>query len=284
MSNMNSAHFGLTPASQRQVSVRPALQDRQAGFGSQAGFIRQAGFSLIELTIVIVVIGIMATIVMQSMAPLVEDSRRTKTEREMKMLAEAIVGNASITTDGKRSDFGYVGDFGAFPTNLQALYQNPGGYATWDGPYIDPGFAQDSTGFKTDEWGTLYQYSGGITITSIGSGSTITKKIADATSDYLLNSLNATIGDAYGGVPGTTYDDSVDIVITIPNGSGTTTTKTYHPDSTGTFTLDSLPVGQHELRIIYVPQVDTLFRYLTILPRHRGSYDYKFANGYFSGP
>jgi len=243
---------------------------------------KEQGFSLIELTIVIVVIGILVAVAMQSMTALVEDSRRVKTEREMEMLANAIVGNPSAMNGSLRSDFGYVGDIGAFPPNLQALYQNPGGYATWDGPYIPSGFTQDSTGFKTDEWGTLYGYSGGVTITSTGSGTTFTKKIADATSDYLLNTLNGTIKDANDSVPGPVYDDSVDIKVTIPNGSGNTVTKTYRPDSTGIFTLDSLPVGTYPLRIIYTPNVDTLFRYITILPRHRSNLTYKFASGYFS--
>ena len=243
---------------------------------------REQGFSLIELTIVIVVIGIMVAVAMQSMTALVQDSRQVKTEREMEMLANAIVGDPSAMNGSLRSDFGYVGDVGAFPPNLQALYQNPGGYATWDGPYIPPGFTQDSIGFKTDEWGALYGYSGGITITSTGSGSTITKKIADATSDYLLNTFNGTIKDANDSLPGSVYDDSVDVKVTIPDGSGSTVTKTYRPDSTGVFTLDSLPVGQHELRIIYTPEVDTLFRYLTILPRHKSSRVYNFASNHFS--
>lgn len=246
-------------------------------------FQKESGFSLIELTIVIVVVGILAAIAMQSMTALVEDNRQVKTEREMEMLANAIVGDPSALNGGLRSDFGYIGDVGAFPPNLQALYENPGSYATWDGPYIPSGFAQDSTGFKTDEWGTLYNYSGGITITSTGSGSSITKKIADATSDYLLNTFNGTIKDANDSLPGSVYDDSVDIKITVPDGSGSTVTKTYHPDSTGAFLLDSLPVGMHPLRIIYTPEVDTLFRYLTILPRHKSSIVYNFALSHFSG-
>jgi prepilin-type N-terminal cleavage/methylation domain-containing protein len=243
---------------------------------------REQGFGLIELTIVIVVIGILVAVAMQSMTALVEDTRRVKTEREMEILANAIVGNPSAMNGGRRSDFGYIGDVGAFPPNLQALYQNPGGYSTWDGPYIPSGFTQDSTGFKTDEWGSLYNYSGGITITSTGSGTTFTKKIADATSDYLLNTLNGTVKDANDSLPGSVYDDSIDIKVTIPNGFGSNVTKTYRPDSTGVFTLDSLPVGQHELRIIYTPEVDTLFRYLTILPRNKSSRDYRFAEAYFS--
>ncbi|MEA2031895.1 MAG: prepilin-type N-terminal cleavage/methylation domain-containing protein [candidate division Zixibacteria bacterium] len=240
----------------------------------------QSGFSLIELVVVIVVIGILLSIAMQSMEGLVKDARLSKTEREMEMLAKAIVGNPDIAGGGGRSDFGYVGDIGAFPSNLQALYENPG-YGTWNGPYIPFGLTQDSTGFKIDEWGKAYTYSGGITITSTGSGTTISKKIADATSDYLLNTCNGTIKDANDSLPGATYADSINIKITIPDGSGSIIVKTYHPDSTGAFTLDSLPVNTHPLEIIYIPENDTLHRFLTIFPRHRSNKHYRFAFDYF---
>ena len=244
---------------------------------------RESGFGLMELTVVIIVAAILVAVAMQSMTAIIQDARRTKTEREIEMLAKAIVGDPSLTSGGCRSDFGYVGDIGAFPPNLQALYQNPGAYGTWDGPYIEPGLLQDSTGFKMDEWGRLYSYGGGVTITSTGSGSTISKKIADAVTDYTLNTLNGTITDANDSVPGTVYTDSVDIKVTIPNGSGSTITKAYSPDSSGSFSLDSLPVGTHPLKLIYTPNVDTLLRYASILPRHKSTVSYKFASAYFAG-
>jgi len=244
---------------------------------------REGGFGLMELTVVIIVAAVLMAVAMQSMTVVVQHARQTKTEREMEMLARAIVGDPSLTSGGRRSDFGYVGDIGAFPTDLQALYRNPGGYGTWDGPYIDPGLLHDSTGFKMDEWGMPYTYTGGLTITSTGSGGSITGKIADAVTDYTLNTLNGTITDANDSVPGTVYTDSVDIKVTIPNGSGSTITKTYSPDSSGSFTLDSLPVGTHPLRLIYTPNVDTLLRYVTILPRHKSTVSFKFASAYFSG-
>lgn len=241
------------------------------------------GFSLIELTVMIIIVGILAAVAMQSMTSVVEDARQVKTKMEMESLAEAIVGDPTITSGGVRSAFGYVGDVGAFPSSIDNLITNPGGYATWNGPYLVGRFAQDSLGMKTDEWGAAYGYSGGTVITSTGSGSSITKKIADATSDYLLNSLSGTIKDAVDSVPGITYLDSVDILVTIPNGGGGTVTKTYLPDSAGIFLLDSLPAGTHSLDIIYTPNVDTLHRYVTILPRHKSSVSYKFASAYFGG-
>ncbi len=241
------------------------------------------GFGLIELTVVIIIVGILVAVAMQSATVIVQDARRVETEREMEMLAKAIVGDPAIVSNGRRADFGYVGDVGSFPANLQALYESPGGYSTWDGPYILPGLVQDSVGFKMDEWGSLYNYSGGVTITSSGSGSTITKKIADAVTDYTLNTLNGTITDANDSGPGLVYLDSVDIKITIPDGVGGTTTKTCSPDAAGIFALDSLSVGTHPLRMIYVPNVDTLLRYITILPRHKEWLSYKFTSAYFSG-
>ncbi len=241
---------------------------------------KNQGFSLIELLMVIIVAGILMSMAMQSMTALMSDARKIKTEQELEMLADAIIGKPEIMTNGIRSDFGYVGDIGSFPVNLDGLYQNPG-YATWDGPYIENKFQEDLTGFKTDEWGTAYSYSGGTTISSTGSGSTITKIITNATTDYLYNTLNGSIKDANDSLPGSIYKDSVDIKITIPNGAGGLLNKTYHLDALGNFTLDSLPVGKHPLKIIYTPNVDTLKRYVTILPRHKNYHMYRFSSAYF---
>lgn len=241
------------------------------------------GFGLIELTMVIIIIGVLAAVAMQSATVMVQDARRIQTEREMETLAHAITGDPSMISNGGRTDFGYVGDIGSFPTNLQALYQNPGGYSTWSGPYLPPGITEDAVGFKTDEWGTLYAYTGGVTIQSTGSGTTLSRKVADQVSDYTINTLNGTIKDADDSLPGVIYMDSVDITVTVPNGSGGAATKSYAPDAVGAFTLDSLPVGTHPLKMIYTPNVDTLLRYVTILPRHKGAVSYKFASAYFGG-
>ena len=244
-----------------------------------------AGFSLIELVVVVVVIGILATVAMNSMTSGLDDLRRVKTEREMDLLSNAIVGDPSAIASGKRSDFGYIGDIGAFPPNLTALIQNPGGYATWNGPYLAPGFVQDTAGYKTDAWGKSYTYSGGPTITSSGSGSTITKKIADAASDYLSNTYRGEVRDSFDSLPGAIYAESVTVAITVPNGSGGTATTSVHPDGAGAFAFNALPVGVHPMRIVYEPNADTLTRYLTILPRHKSDPPdiFYFATAYF-GP
>lgn len=241
------------------------------------------GFSLIELLVVIVVVGILASVALQSITAIVQDARKLKTEREMEMLARAIVGDPSLTQNGQRSDFGYVGDVGAFPSNLQALYQNPGGYATWDGPYLESGLTEDNTGYRLDEWGAAYSYAGGITLSSTGSGSTLSKKVADDTDDYLRNTVTGIILDAKDNPPGPVYADSIDVVIIYPDGAGSTTSKTYHPNMAGVFTLDTIPAGNRQVRVIYTPDLDTLSRQLTVLPRHKSGPTYRFASAYFDG-
>lgn len=236
---------------------------------------------MIELLVVIIVIGIMAGSVMQYMATAIDDTREAKTIREMDMLATAIAGDPALAQNGTRCDFGYVGDNGAFPPDLQALYENPG-LGTWQGPYLPSGFLQDSVGFKYDEWHAAYNYSGGIVITSTGGGNAITRKIANNTDDYLLNSFSGEIKDKSDNPPGRIFADSVDIIVIYPDGSGGYDTKMSHPDSTGGFTLDSLPAGRHPLYIIFAPSNDTLNRQLTILPRNKGGKMYRFAADYFS--
>ena len=170
----------------------------------------ERGISLIEVTIIIVVVGIVASLALRSMESIMKDARQIETEREMAILAKAIAGDPSImaVAGGERSEFGYVGDVGSLPPNLDALMTNPG-YDTWNGPYLPPSFNQASNNYSIDAWGTAYDYTGGIEITSTGSGSDITKHIAESSNDLLSNQVTGRIRDVNDSIPAA--DDLADV-------------------------------------------------------------------------
>ncbi|MCK4371866.1 MAG: prepilin-type N-terminal cleavage/methylation domain-containing protein, partial [candidate division Zixibacteria bacterium] len=100
----------------------------------------ETGYSLIELIIVIVIVAIIASVAVKSLKGTNEVVRTEETKAELEQLAYAVAGNPAVLSGGARTDYGYVGDVGALPPNLDALVTNPGGYGTWDGPYVRDDF------------------------------------------------------------------------------------------------------------------------------------------------
>lgn len=132
-----------------------------------------AGFTLVEIVIIILAIGVLATVAIPRLGNIIGDSKKTATREEMRRLKTAIIGSA----DGNSR--GYENDLGTPPPNLTALVVKPGGAADWNrfsrtgwnGPYINP----DGNEYLTDAWGANYIYnSSSRYIQSIGSGDTIT--------------------------------------------------------------------------------------------------------------
>ncbi len=131
------------------------------------------GFTLIELVMVILVLGILSAVAIPVIGSLFGSSEVTVTREEMRRLAVAISGS-----DPTR-DRGYEGDVGYLPGSLADLVSKPDSVAAWNayqhvgwnGPYID---GADSE-YLTDAWGTAYIYNPSArTIASVGSGDTIT--------------------------------------------------------------------------------------------------------------
>lgn len=229
-------------------------------------FRQQAGFTLMELVIVIVVMGIIATVALRSMEAPIANARFESTMAEMDQLAMAIAGNPALYSSGVRTDFGYVGDNGALPPNLDALKTNPG-LGTWRGPYIDGSFSQAATDFKRDAWGVDYDYSGGVTIRSTGgSPDTLTRQFANSTADLLSNSVEVFVTDAAGNPPGDSADD-VSIVLSYPNGAGGTKDSALTANSSGRAVFSStIPVGNHDLQAVYAATDDTVTAIASVLP------------------
>ncbi len=123
---------------------------------------RQCGFTLIELVIIIVTLGILAAVAIPKFADIGDSSKETATRKELQELRLAMIGNPDLVAGGKPVAAGYEGDCGHLPNQLRDLVVRPDSVPSynrltglgWHGPYID------STGgsYLRDAWGDAYVY------------------------------------------------------------------------------------------------------------------------------
>jgi prepilin-type N-terminal cleavage/methylation domain-containing protein len=123
---------------------------------------RHSGFTLIEIVIVIVTLGILAAVAIPYFADISDGSRISATRDEMQRLKRAIVGNPAAVAAGSYVDRGFAGDVGQLPASLTDLAVKPDSIPPynrltrigWNGPYID----DDANSYLTDAWGNPYVY------------------------------------------------------------------------------------------------------------------------------
>jgi len=243
---------------------------------------REWGFTLIEILMSIVIIGILATVAMRSLEGSVERSRIQQTQNELDQLVTAIAGNPDLFANGLRSDFGYVGDIGAVPSSLDDLVTNPG-LGTWNGPYVTGQFAQDAQGFKKDAWGNIYSFATGITIASTGGGATpMTKSAASVAADLTSNTVTGTVTDAAGNPPGDSAI-AISITITYPDGAGSITTSTVSPGSGGLFSFTGIPIGNQQVLAVYRATDDTAAAFASVLPKDGATISLRLPGAPFAG-
>lgn len=223
-----------------------------------------------ELVVVIVIVAVMATIAVRTLKSSYEITRIEQTKEELDQLARAIAGRPDILSGGQRTDYGYIGDVGAMPPNLDALVNNPGGYNTWDGPYVHDDFYAGVTGSETefmiDAWGDAYAYSGGITITSEGGGKPIIREIAPSLEVLLSNLVSTVITDIDHTPPGIDYLDSLHVGLIHPDGFGSMIHRWTTVGSGGRVEFEAVPIGCHLLRVVYIPTGDTITRWVDVAP------------------
>lgn len=140
--------------------------------------IEYAGFTVVELVIIIVVLGILASFAIPKYVDFLNQSKITATKSEMATIKRAIVGNAQVTAGGQYTDVGFLGNIGHPPATLTELVRKPDTLAAynivsrfgWHGPYLD----SSNGDYLKDAWGVDYVYNPSVrTITSVGSGSSI---------------------------------------------------------------------------------------------------------------
>ena len=106
----------------------------------------RAGFSMIEILIAVVIMGIMATLVIPGVTRYLSQAKVTKTNATLQNLKTALLDyNRSMGHFPKKSEGG-----------LEALVQRPRGKAgqKWDGSYLE---GEDE--LPDDAWGNEFEYN-----------------------------------------------------------------------------------------------------------------------------
>jgi len=131
------------------------------------------GFTLVELIIIIVVLGILAAVAIPKMGLMTDSSKVNATRDEMMRIKSAIVGDARVVAGGEFINRGFEGDVGFAPSRLEDLVSKPDTVSVydkftrlgWNGPYIDSA----GQNYLYDAWDIAYSYNAGTrTVTSTG--------------------------------------------------------------------------------------------------------------------
>lgn len=141
------------------------------------------GYSLVELILTLLIIGVIAAIAIPSISSFVTESKIKATKREMMEIVRGMIG------DPESGFYGYTDNLGDLPDELpggpglDALFRigtaspyNPFTKRGWNGPYCgtrqidtDNDGTPDDYDLKYDVWGNAYVYDkGNATITSNG--------------------------------------------------------------------------------------------------------------------
>ena len=99
---------------------------------------RKAGFTLIEVLLVVVIIGILVGVAVPKLGGKVKKAQISRTKADVQQ-----IGLACRL---------FEVDNGSYPPSLTALMSNPGKAPGWDGPYLEQGIPKDP-------WGNEYIYA-----------------------------------------------------------------------------------------------------------------------------
>ncbi|MEO0116260.1 MAG: prepilin-type N-terminal cleavage/methylation domain-containing protein [candidate division WOR-3 bacterium] len=229
------------------------------------------GVTLLELIIVMLIIGVLASVTLSAIDRVRERGLFDETMAEMKAIVKAITGDPELLSDGKRIDFGYVGDLGKLPDSLGGLIRPEG--ELWKGPYYKISFREDEESYKKDAWGRYYQYSPeDLTIRSFGNGQvTLTYRIADSLSDLFNNTIYGQVLDRENTPPGDLAERLI-LKITYPR-NGEMREDSVQPNRDGFYQFSGVPIGRHWLKL--VTPYETLGKYAIVTPKSKVLVDFR---------
>ncbi len=161
---------------------------------------RQQGLTLIELTVVLLILVMLSTIALRSTSGLQDQTRWEQTKSRYEAIRHAILGNPGVLINGQPDISGFVADVGRLPACLRELLEEgycpkntfcdqtacdndtPGSWVAtgyhWNGPYLVSSQAASAVDAFSDGWGNSgsgnYGWAVGFDSTATSSATTLT--------------------------------------------------------------------------------------------------------------
>lgn len=147
---------------------------------------KQAGFTIVELLMVILLVGVLSAVMMPQFIDFRTDAKIAVTKDKLSSIKLALLGDARQVVNGVPVSPGYIKNMGSLPSSLtdlvtkgsQATY-DPFSKRGWNGPYLD----STNANWNKDGWDINFVYSStGRTVTSCGPN-----KICGNADDIVIN-------------------------------------------------------------------------------------------------
>ncbi len=229
----------------------------------------QTGFTLIETAATLAVISLIAVSLVGVSSYLVTKQQIETSDENLYQLRRAISGNPVIVINEARTSFGYLGDMGKLPANLDDLWvkgSQPSftfdttkkAGAGWNGPYLDVGIIQQAPGLLQDGWGNMLSYSPSTTFDPVF-GATSLALVSSLGSDFTLGTgddigIRFFHSDVFSRVQGYVKDTNGDTVsgvgltLNYPV-NGVLSERLVYTDSTGYYAASDIPFGNRSITI-----------------------------------
>ncbi|MGR8941762.1 MAG: prepilin-type N-terminal cleavage/methylation domain-containing protein [Gammaproteobacteria bacterium] len=110
------------------------------------------GFSLVELTVVLLLITLIAGVAVRETSELTFQTRYEQTRERLEMIHQAILGNPRQIINGQQAVSGFVADMGRLPNNIRELIQRSGDCDKDGGDVSQAACAALSGTWTTNAW------------------------------------------------------------------------------------------------------------------------------------